>query len=39
MHGMVSASVLIGVFGAIAAACLYVAARVYLAGGRGGGAS
>jgi hypothetical protein len=39
MHGMVSAAILIGVFGATTAVCLYVAARVFLAGGRGGGAS
>ena len=39
MHGMVSAAILIGTFGAVAAACLYVAARAYLAGGRGGDAS
>jgi hypothetical protein len=39
MHGMVSATILICAFGAIAAVCLYVAARVFLAGGRGGGAS
>jgi len=39
MHGMMSAAILICTFGAIAAACLYVAARAYLAGGRGGDAS
>jgi hypothetical protein len=39
MHGMLSAAVLICAFGAIAAACLFVAARAYLAGGRGGDAS
>jgi hypothetical protein len=39
MHGMASAAILICVFGAIAAVCLYVIARVYLAGGRSGGAS
>jgi len=38
MHGMASAAILIGAFGAVAAACLYVAARVFLAGGRGGDA-
>jgi len=31
MHGMLSAAVLIGVFAAVAAACAYVAGRVYLA--------
>jgi hypothetical protein len=36
MHGMVSAAILIGVLGVIAAACAYVAGRVYLAGGRRG---
>ena len=39
MHGMASAAILICVFGAIAAVCLYASVRVYLAGGRGGGAS
>jgi hypothetical protein len=39
MHGMMSAAILICTFGAIAAACLYVAARVFLAGGNGGDAS
>ena len=29
MHGMLSAAILIGVFAVIAAACLYVAVRVY----------
>jgi hypothetical protein len=33
---MLSAAILIGVFGAIATACAYVAGRVYLAGGRHG---
>jgi hypothetical protein len=32
MHGMLSAAVLIGVFGVVAAACLYVVIRVFLAG-------
>jgi hypothetical protein len=32
MHGMLSAAILIGVFGLVAAACLYVVVRVYLAG-------
>jgi hypothetical protein len=35
MHGMVSAAILICVLSAIAAGCLYVAVRAYLAGGRG----
>jgi len=35
---MVSAAILLCVFGAIAAVGLFVAARVYLAGGRGGDA-
>jgi len=39
MHGMLSAAILICAFGAVAAACLFVAARAYLAGGRGGDAS
>jgi hypothetical protein len=39
MHGMMSAAILICAFGAIAAVCLYVAARAYLTGGRGGDAS
>jgi hypothetical protein len=33
---MLSAVILIGVLGVIAAACAYVAGRVYLAGGRHG---
>jgi hypothetical protein len=33
---MLSAMILIGVFGLIAAACAYVAGRVYLAGGHHG---
>ena len=36
MHGMLSAAILICGFGAIAAACAYVAGRVYLTGGRRG---
>jgi hypothetical protein len=36
MHGTLSAAILIGVFAAVAVACLYVAARAYLAGSRGG---
>jgi hypothetical protein len=36
MLGMMSAAILICTFGAIAAVCLYVAARALLAGGRGG---
>jgi len=39
MHGMLSAAILICAFGAIAVACLFVAARAFLAGGRGGNAS
>jgi hypothetical protein len=39
MHGMLSATILIGVFAAVAAACLYAAVRAYLAGGRRDGAS
>jgi hypothetical protein len=39
MHGMVSAAILISVFGAIAVACVYVAGRVYLAGSRRGDSS
>jgi len=39
MHGMLSAAILIGVFAIVAAACLYVAGRVYLAGSRGGNPS
>ena len=34
MHGMLSAGVLVAVFAAIAAAGLYVAVRVFRAGGR-----
>jgi hypothetical protein len=38
MHGMLSAGILIGVFGLTAAAALYVAARIHLAGStRGAG--
>ena len=36
MHGMLSAAILVGVFAVTAAACLYVAVRVYAAGGRRG---
>jgi len=39
MHGMMSAAILICTFGAVAAACLYTAARAYLSGGRDGQAS
>jgi len=39
MHGMLSAMILICVFGAVAAACLYVAVWVYLAGKRRADAS
>jgi hypothetical protein len=31
MHGMLSAAILICVFGAVAVACAYVAGRIYLA--------
>jgi hypothetical protein len=34
MHGMLSAAILIGVLAVTAAACLYLAVRVYAAGGR-----
>jgi hypothetical protein len=34
MHGMLSAAILICAFAASAAACLYLAGRVYLAGRR-----
>jgi len=36
MHGMLSAAILIGVLAVMAVACLYVAIRVYAAGGRRG---
>jgi hypothetical protein len=39
MHGMLSAAIVIGVLAVVAAACLYVAARVFAAGGRHGDAS
>jgi hypothetical protein len=39
MHGMLSAAILICVFVAVTAACLYVAGRVYLAGSRHGDSS
>jgi hypothetical protein len=39
MHGMLSAAILIGVLAVVAAACLYLAVRVYAAGGRRGDAS
>jgi hypothetical protein len=39
MHGMLSAAILVGVFAVTAAGCLYVAARVYAAGGRRGDSS
>jgi hypothetical protein len=39
MHGMLSAAILICVFAAVTAACLYVARRVYLAGGGRGDSS
>jgi hypothetical protein len=34
MHGMLSAAIVIGVLAVAAAACLYVAVRVYAAGRR-----
>jgi hypothetical protein len=37
MHGTLSAGILIGVFGAVAAAGFYVALRLFLAGGRRAG--
>jgi len=36
MHGMLSAAIVIGVFAMCAAACLYLAMRVFAAGGRPG---
>ena len=36
MHGMLSAAIVIAVFAVFAAACLYLAARVFAAGGRRG---
>jgi hypothetical protein len=39
MHGMLSATILICVFAAVAAACMYLVGRVYLAGKRRGDAS
>ncbi|MDQ2812947.1 MAG: hypothetical protein M3Z75_13995 [Actinomycetota bacterium] len=39
MHGMLSAAIVIGAFAVTAAACLYVAVRVYLAGTRPGRAA
>jgi len=36
MHGMLSAAIVIGVFAVAAAACLYLAVRVFAAGGRRG---
>jgi len=39
MHGMLSAAILMGVFAAVAAACLYLVGRVHLAGKRRGDAS
>jgi hypothetical protein len=35
MHGMLSAAILICVFGAVAVACAYVAGRIFLAAGKG----
>jgi hypothetical protein len=37
MHGMLSAAILICLFAATAAACLYAAVRVYMAGHQRGG--
>jgi hypothetical protein len=34
MHGMLSAAILIGVLAVVAAACMYLAVRVYAAGRR-----
>jgi hypothetical protein len=39
MHGMLSATILICAFAAVAVACLYLAGRVYLAGKRQSDAS
>jgi hypothetical protein len=39
MHGMLSAAILICVFGAVAVACAYVAVRVYLVGSHRGDSS
>jgi hypothetical protein len=39
MHGMLSAAILIFVFGAVAVACAYAAGRVFLAGSRRGDSS
>jgi hypothetical protein len=39
MHGMLSAAIVIGVFAVVAAVCLYVAVRVFAAGGRRGDGS
>jgi hypothetical protein len=36
MHGMLSAAIVIGVFAVCAVACLYLAVRVFMAGGRPG---
>jgi hypothetical protein len=36
MHGMLSAAIVIGVFAVSAAACVYLAVRVFAAGGRRG---
>jgi len=36
MHGMLSAAIVIGVFAVAAVACLYLAVRVFAAGGRRG---
>jgi hypothetical protein len=36
MHGMLSAAIVTGVFAVTVVACLYLAARVFAAGGRPG---
>jgi hypothetical protein len=36
MHGMLSAAIVIGVLALVAAAALFVATRVFIAGGRHG---
>ena len=36
MHGMLSAAIVVGVFALAAAACLYLAVRVFAAGSRPG---
>lgn len=36
MHGMLSAAIVVGVLAVCAVACLYLAVRVFMAGGRRG---